>query len=389
MERHVIEEWSEEIRKLAMELIRQGELCALAGQLEQATRILTQVWAMAQECNPDSANAVAWETGQLWLQMRLYDEAAKWFGRVVACPARETRLWPTAKQTLVQLCLDLANGSTAPAATFVLPLAREAASRYDQSPSVLPRLRVMNLGLFQVVRGETVLPICTAHKAIALFSYLLTRRRQAAHKEELIELFWPDAQPRAAMHSLQVAVTRLRHHVDPPTGSYLLFEAGYYRIHPDASIEDDARDFERCCKDAERYRRENDLIQAQQSYTEAIACYKGDYHLGHQDFAWAITERERFLAYYLLALDHLGQIFMSQRQFEPAIDCYQRLLERDGYREDAHCQLMRCYWQCGRRYEALRQYECCATLLAKELRLEPMPELQELYQRIFSGSSPA
>jgi DNA-binding SARP family transcriptional activator len=180
-------------------------------------------------------------------------------------------------------------------------------------------------------------------------------------------------------------MTTLRHYLDPATGSYLLFEAGHYTLHPDAPIEDDAHHFGQCYKDAEWYRRASDLIRAQRSYTEAITCYQGDYYVGEQDFAWAIAEQERLLAHYLSALDHLGQIFMTQRRFEPAIDCYRRLLQRDGYREDAYCQLMRCYWQCGRRYEALRQYERCATLLAKDLGLEPMPELQELYQAIQRG----
>jgi DNA-binding SARP family transcriptional activator len=385
MERQVIEERIEEVRKLATELQHQGERCALEELLEQATTILAQVWAMTQEYDSDCASAAAWEAGWLRLRMKFYEEAARWFSRVAALPLGESRLWPSARQTLVQLCLELANGSTGLAVPHGLSHAREAGSSDDLSASVLPRLRVLNLGRFQVTRASMVLPICTAHKAIALFRYLLSRRHQAAHKEELLELLWPDAPQRAATHSLHVAVSALRRYLDPPTGSYLLFAAGHYMIHPDAPIEDDARDFEQCCDDAEQYRRGRNLIRAQQTYGDAIACYQGDYYVGEQDFPWATGEQERLLARYLSALDRLGQIFMIQRRFEPAIDCYQRLLERDGYREDAHCQLMRCYWQRGRRYEALRQYERCAVLLAKDLGLEPMPELQELYQSIQRG----
>jgi LuxR family transcriptional regulator, maltose regulon positive regulatory protein len=233
-----------------------------------------------------------------------------------------------------------------------------------------------------------VLPICTAHKAIALFRYLLSRRHQAAHKEELLELLWPDASQRAATHSLHVAVSALRRYLDPPTGSYLLFEDGHYSIHPAAPVEDDVRHFEQCCEDAERYRRANEFIRAQQCYREAIGCYEGDYYVGEQDFTWAIAEQERLLTRYLTALDHLGQILIVRKHFEPAIECYRRLLERDGYREDAYCQLMRCYWQLGRRSEALRQYERCATILAKDLGLEPMEETRTLYQAISEHSVP-
>lgn len=78
---------------------------------------------------------------------------------------------------------------------------------------------------------------------------------------------------------------------------------------------------------------------------------------------------------------------MAHRQFEPAIECYQRLLERDGYREDAHCQLMRCYVQLGRRHDAPGQYRRCASILANDLGLEPVQEIQALYHEISRGGS--
>ncbi len=49
---------------------------------------------------------------------------------------------------------------------------------------------------------------------------------------------------------------------------------------------------------------------------------------------------------------------------------------------------MRCYWQLGRRGEALRQYERCAALLERDLGLAPMPELQDLHRLIAGGAAP-
>jgi DNA-binding SARP family transcriptional activator len=40
--------------------------------------------------------------------------------------------------------------------------------------------------------------------------------------------------------------------------------------------------------------------------------------------------------------------------------------------------------QLGRRGAAVQQYERCAALLAAELSLEPMPEIQDLYRLIVS-----
>jgi DNA-binding SARP family transcriptional activator len=382
MEWHMIEEWPEDIRELATELLQHGERCALAGLLQQAEAILAQVWMITEERAPDLANAAAWEVAWLLMRRRAYVDATEWFSRIVAPLARESHLWPAAQQALVQICFMLADKLSERAATPHLALRAQPISAHDPPLFELPPLKVMNLGRFQIVRAGTVLPLCPMHKAIALFRYLLTQYRRVAHKEELMELLWPDARPREAMNSLHVAVSTLRRYLDPLTGSYLLFEDGRYMINPGASVEDDCIAFQQLNDEGEQYWEAGDLIRAQQAYIGAVACYQGDYYVDNRDFAWAVTEQERLLVHYLSALDHLGQIFITRGHFQPAIECYQRLLDRDGYREDAHCQLMRCYWQLGRRSEALQQYKRCTTILKNDLGLEPMQGTQAVYRAI-------
>ena len=289
------------------------------------------------------------------------------------------------QQALAQLCRALTDAAPVAQVPHNPPSAeRPAPVPADGGP---PPLQVRNLGHFQLVRAGEILPPCPTRKAIATFRYLLTRRERAAHKEELMELFWPEAAPREAMHSLHVAVSSLRRHLDASPDSYLLFEAGYYRINPRAPVEDDCAAFRRHSDEGERWWAVGEPRRARQAYLAAVACYGGDYVVDELDLPWAMAERERLLARYLTALDRLGYLFMAQGHFEPAIDAYQRLVERDGYREDAHGQLMRCYWRLGRRGEALRQYERCAEVLAKDLGLAPMPELQALYGTI-TGAEP-
>jgi DNA-binding SARP family transcriptional activator len=374
----------ESVRQLAAELLQQGARCAQAGLLQQAEALMVQVWSMAEGCAPDLANSAAWEAALLLVQMQNYDGAAEWLGRVAAPPMGGSGLWPAGRQALMQLCLARANTPSARAASSVRVLELQPFAQRGRPLPDQPLLNVINLGHFTVIRGGTVLPHCAARKAISIFRYLLTRRHHRAHKEALMDLFWPDAHPRDAAHSLHVAVSALRRYLDPPGCSYLLLENGHYAIDPDAPVEDDCLSFELLCNDAEKYWRSHDLPRAQQAYTRALTCYQGDYDLDGHDLSWAAAERERLLVRYLAALDHLGQVLIVQGLFEQAIECYQRLLERDSYREDAHGQLMRCYMQLGRRGAAVQQYERCAALLAAELHLEPMPEIQELYRLIVS-----
>ena len=379
MERQVGADRHTEVVSLASELLRQGRRCALAGLRSAAEEILAQVWMMACDRDPDLANTAAWESA--WLQMRAgdFEQAARWFERVVALPSSSDALWPQAQQALLQICrLQVAEPAPAAPPTLHLP-----------PPACLPLLAVTNLGSFQVARDGRALPPCTTRKPLAVFRYLLTRHHCAAHKEELMELFWPDAAPRAAAHSLQMAISTLRGYLDPTGASYLCYEAGRYRITPGAQVEDDRGVFLRLCDAGDLAWAEGKPASAQSAYSAAIACYQGDYYLDDHDYVWAVAERERLRARYLAALDHLGRLFMDQEQLEPAISCYQRLLERDGYREDAHCQLMRCFWRLGRRADALEQYRHCATILASDLSLEPMEETRALHRAILGSDAAA
>jgi DNA-binding SARP family transcriptional activator len=281
-----------------------------------------------------------------------------------------------------------------------MPSLRAAAARGNDG---LPVLAVRNLGHFAIERDGVALPPCTARKALALFRYLLTQRHRAAPKETLMELLWPESTAREAMHSLHVAVSVLRRYLDPPVAgasdrdgdamgvgveaaagaSYVRMEGGQYRLAGPAAITDDAARFEALAGAGERHWRAGAAAAAQAAYEEARACYQGDYYVDDPELAWMVAEQERLRARYLVVLDHLGQLLLEQGQVEVAADCYEEVLRRDEYREDAHAQLIQCYARLGRRRAALRQYDRCAAIL-RELGLAPLPQTQALYRAIAS-----
>jgi DNA-binding SARP family transcriptional activator len=385
MQGQMVDEQLEDSRALAAELLHEAERCVSTGLLQQAEALLVQAWTAGEHCDPDIASTAAWGVAWLLARAGLYDEAAEWFERTVVPPSASRPWWAATTRVLGDVCQRLAASAPAAAATLAPLSPSQPHAPAGASAAQLPRLEIRNLGCFQVIRSGTVLPPCKARKSIALFRYLLTRRHRTAHKEELMDLLWPNAHPREATHSLHVSINALRRYVDPLAGSYLLFEAGYYTVSPEAPLEVDSDTFEELLDQAGRYLSANDLASAEQALRGAVACYQGDYHVDGHDQTWAVVKRERLLTRYLSALDRLGRICFEQQLFEQAGECYQRLLERDGYREDAHCQLMRCYSELGRRSEALQQYRRCASILANDLGLEPMQETQVLY-RVISGT---
>jgi DNA-binding SARP family transcriptional activator len=385
MELHTVEEQTQEVRRLAADLLRQGERCIAAGLISQAEVLLAQVWTMANGLDTTLADHAAWNVAWLLVHREAYADAAEWFSRIVALPTQTDALWPIARQGLEQLCRLAGRSGNQMPASALRPLVH--LTPQPEQPAQLLPLKIIDLARFQVIRAETSLPACKARKSIGILRYLLTRPYYTANKDELIEVFWPDTSPRKSAHNLHVAVSALRHHLDLCEESYLLFEAGNYMINPAAPLEHDCAVFLHLSDEADRCRRAGDVRGAEQAYTCAIAIYQGDYDVDDRDLIWAITERERLLARYLSVLEHLGRILIEHDRFELALDCYQRLLERDNYREDICGQLMHCYWQLGRRGEALRYYERSAEILAKDLGLEPAQELQALYRAISNAET--
>ncbi len=373
-----------DVREVAAALFQQGQRCAQVGLREQGLLLLTQAWSIAREVDPSLADRAAWEMAWRCVENGDYAKAAMWFERMAGPPPIDHADWPTVQDRLAGLCHTAAKGIF----TVHWPPGPPLAAGHPTTPTPtlpLPSLNIYSLGRFQITRNGAALPVCKSRKALAVFRYLLTTRHHAADKEELMEIFWQDVAPREAAHSLHVAISALRRYLDPTGRSYVRFEVGRYVIEPEAPIEDDAGEFARRVEEGDRLRRAGEPERARDAYAAALALYHGDYEVEDLNLAWAMAERERLLVKYLSVLDHLGRLYMREGRNEAAAQCYRLLLERDNYREDAHGQLMRCYLDMGRRPEALRQYELCAAILARDLGLEPMPQTQALYRQALSS----
>lgn len=351
--------------------------------------LLTRIVNVAQTHDAPGASGLAFQMACILFNSGLYTQAAECLEGAVAVPANIEMLWPTLRQALINACHTLAS-KRADAPT--VRASNEANHHAPQpiitasNPTAPPVLAVTNLGAFSVARAGQLLPICRVRKAINLFRYLLTRPSLSASKEELMSLHWPHVRPQAASHSLHVAISALRHYLDTSTHSYIRFDMGTYAIVHAGLINNDCAVFQGNIRIADQAWRSGSREDAGQAYAAAIAVYGGDYYIDDYDIDWALAERERLLAKYITALDRLSQINMERQEFSEAIVCCCRLLERDNYREDIHCRLMRCYRALGRRSEALQQYERCASVLKTELGLDPMPGTVTLFHEIRHGT---
>ena len=60
----------------------------------------------------------------------------------------------------------------------------------------------------------------------------------------------------------------------------------------------------------------------------------------------------------------------------------QKILQRDPYREDAHCQVMEAYVGMGNRAAAIEQFDRLRKLLRSELGVAPLPATITKYEAL-------
>ncbi|HEY7192339.1 MAG TPA: AAA family ATPase [Gemmatimonadales bacterium] len=120
---------------------------------------------------------------------------------------------------------------------------------------------------------------------------------------------------------------------------------------------------------------------------EAMALYQGDLLEGLrlEDPAfeeWLQVNRERLRSRAIGALRKLLAEHVRAKATDLAVQVALRLLTFEPFDEAIHRRLMGLYAESGRPNVAMRQYELCVDVLARELGVEPEAATRALYQRL-------
>ncbi|HYZ29531.1 MAG TPA: AAA family ATPase [Thermoleophilaceae bacterium] len=212
-----------------------------------------------------------------------------------------------------------------------------------------------------------------------LTKLLATHPRHALHREQILEILWPDVELESGLNSLGKAIYAARRALEPEllargNSAYLTLSDGMLALNTEF-VEIDADHFQRLGESALRT---GDVA----AYEAALAAYGGELLPEDRYEDWC-SERRDFLAeLHIRLLLGLAHAHEERGSLNAATDRLREILQHDPIREDVHRRLMVLYAQMGMRDQAVRQFHLCEGALRRELDLEPESATTTLFTEI-------
>ncbi|WP_326816523.1 AAA family ATPase [Streptomyces sp. NBC_01762] len=242
-----------------------------------------------------------------------------------------------------------------------------------------PRLTLHLLGGFAAVRDDGVeIPRrwrrSTAQTLVKLLAVAPELRR---HREEVMDLLWPDAPMDAAVRNLRVTLHAARHALEPELAprvpsSYLVAEGDLLFLAPDR-VRIDADEVEKTARHALAVGDADALAAALRPLQREL--------LPEDRFAdWAGERRRRIEVLREQLVPALAERLLADGRTDDAVGVLRDAVDRSPADEVLNLLLARVWCDMGRPRQAIRQYHACREALADELGVRPGAELEAMHR---------
>jgi DNA-binding SARP family transcriptional activator len=204
-------------------------------------------------------------------------------------------------------------------------------------------VRVWMLGGFQVSVGSRSVPqgAWRLRKAAALVKLLALAPGHRLHRDQAMDILWPDSGRKAAANSLRKTLHAARTTLDSAAGSgYLASEEESLVLCQGGDLWVDVDAFEEAAAAARRSREPA-------AYRAALDLYAGQLLPEDRYEEWTQQKREELRRLYLELLLELATLYEGRDQYDPAVEVLRKAIAEEPTNEDAHCGLMRLYTLLG------------------------------------------
>jgi DNA-binding SARP family transcriptional activator len=235
-----------------------------------------------------------------------------------------------------------------------------------------PLLRIHDLGKVILEIGERSVAVSAMRrKPAALLLYLASRPSFTAHRDQVIDDLWPDADPASAINSLNQSLYFLRREIDPwyedgVSPDYVEFAGDLVWLDADL-VTSDATQF----------------LSAAQRWTggpvdelvEGLRTYSGHFAPEFEYEEWALSFRSKLRSKFLETASTAVTRMVRTGELEGARTVAMLALEVDDTAIDLERLLVWLQWRIGARSAAKAQYEHVVRVDQLE-GLDPVPFLE-------------
>ncbi|MCS6888440.1 MAG: hypothetical protein NZQ09_09540 [Chloroflexus sp.] len=248
------------------------------------------------------------------------------------------------------------------------------------------------LGGFDVRRdGVSLSGAFQTDSARLLFAWFCFHQGQAARRETLAALLWPDRPQNAAQNTLRVTLSRIRQALGNDQ-NVLRTDAAAVTLELPGAWQIDALQVAQAAEAVRTHphRSAAGCPSCQARLHEAAALYRGAFLAGISPesepfLAWATHQGEIMHRAALEVFGHLAERALRERDWPAAQNYASKQLQLEPWHEAAQRQLMLALAQQGQRAAALAQYQSCCDILQREFGIEPEAETQQLAESIRAG----
>ena len=220
------------------------------------------------------------------------------------------------------------------------------------SPRELAVAELRVLGGFElVIGGVSVDQFAVRPRARKALHMLALHVGRPVHRDVLTQAVWPDSHPDAARRSVHVAMSSLRHLLEPDARrgqSLLLPRLGdSYTLALPTGSQCDLLDFQAALASAKTARLSGDLPAERTSLYRALSCYGGDLLPEDGPAEWIVTERERLRLAAADAGEQLARAEAVADNISTAVEHARRALSFDTYRDSTWRLLIQLHERAG------------------------------------------
>lgn len=278
-----------------------------------------------------------------------------------------------------------------PVRIWVLRWADQASERANhlvnkgRGDAGVPLMEISLLGTQQASAAGSPLDVARSGRTFGLLAYLAVHRDARQLRQHVAGVFWPESTEGQARTNLRRELHQLREALPEP-GRFLMIEGSEIRWRGDAPCRLDIAEFESALAEANAAEERNDTAGFRAAAEHAIRAYGGDLLPGLYD-DWVLSERDRLRRSCLALLDGLTAVLVGQDEVRAAIDHARRRVDLEPLEESGHRRLMELQGRVGDRAAALATYHRCASILERELGVEPCAETVAVYRRLFAETA--